>query len=103
MAGQHMKRGTMGLGGHAPAIVFEDADVDTAIKVLAANKFRNAGQVCVSPTRFQVHAKHYERFVDGFTAFASTLPVGDGLDRSDARRVGKGCVLTGKYGWLPYL
>ena len=80
MAGQHMKRVTMELGGHSPAIVFEDADVETAIKTLAANKYRNAGQVCVSPTRFLVHEKHYKRFVEGFTEFASTLPVGDGLD-----------------------
>ncbi len=80
MAGAHMKRVTMELGGHSPAIVFEDADVEVALKVLTANKFRNAGQVCVSPTRFLVHEKHYGRFVEGFTEFASTLPVGDGLD-----------------------
>jgi succinate-semialdehyde dehydrogenase/glutarate-semialdehyde dehydrogenase len=79
LAGAHMKRVTMELGGHSPAIVFEDADVETALKVLTANKFRNAGQVCVSPTRFLVHEKHYKRFVEGFTEFASTLPVGDGL------------------------
>ena len=48
--------------------------------MLTANKFRNAGQVCVSPTRFLVHEKHYGRFVEGFTEFASTLPVGDGMD-----------------------
>jgi succinate-semialdehyde dehydrogenase/glutarate-semialdehyde dehydrogenase len=80
LAGAHMKRVTMELGGHAPAIVFEDADVDTALKVLSANKFRNAGQVCVSPTRFLVHEKHYKRFVDGFAEFAAALPVGNGLD-----------------------
>src|SRR5436190_15756802 len=51
LAGQHMKRITMELGGHAPAIVFGDADVDAAIKQLAGAKYRNAGQVCVSPTR----------------------------------------------------
>jgi succinate-semialdehyde dehydrogenase/glutarate-semialdehyde dehydrogenase len=50
MAGQHMKRVTMELGGHAPAIVFDDADLDVATKILAANKFRNAGQVCIAPT-----------------------------------------------------
>ena len=59
-----MKRVTMELGGHAPAIVFDDADVDTAAKVLAANKFRNAGQVCVSPTRFLVQEKVYDEFVE---------------------------------------
>ena len=54
-AGEHMKLVTMELGGHSPAIVFEDADVDVALNILSANKFRNAGQVCVSPTRFLVH------------------------------------------------
>jgi succinate-semialdehyde dehydrogenase/glutarate-semialdehyde dehydrogenase len=94
LAGEHMKRVTMELGGHAPAIVFEDADVDTAIKVLSANKFRNAGQVCVSPTRFLVHENHYEKFVDGFVKAAQSLKVGDGLDKdtrmgplANARRV----------------
>ena len=81
LAGQHMKRITMELGGHAPAIVFEDADVDVAIKVLSANKYRNAGQVCVSPTRFLVHEKVYGQFVDGFVAAARGLKVGDGLDK----------------------
>src|SRR3546814_16648828 len=81
LAGQHRKRITMELGGHAPAIVFDDADVDVAVKVLSANKFRNAGQVCVSPTRFLVHESVYGKFVDGFTAFAKSLKVGDGLDK----------------------
>jgi succinate-semialdehyde dehydrogenase/glutarate-semialdehyde dehydrogenase len=80
LAGQHMKRITMELGGHAPAIVFGDADVDTAVKQLAASKFRNAGQVCIAPTRFLVHESVYERFVDGFVKIASGLKVGDGLD-----------------------
>jgi succinate-semialdehyde dehydrogenase/glutarate-semialdehyde dehydrogenase len=80
LAGKHMKRVTMELGGHAPAIVFEDADVGTAAKLLSANKFRNAGQVCVSPTRFLVHEKVYESFVDQFVAAAKAVKVGDGLD-----------------------
>ena len=80
LAGKYMKRITMELGGHAPAIVFEDADVDVAVKVLSSNKFRNAGQVCVSPTRFLVHETIYDRFVDGFTRAVKTLKVGDGLD-----------------------
>ena len=54
LAGAHMKRVTMELGGHAPAIVFNDADVSSAAAVLAAAKFRNAGQVCISPTRFLI-------------------------------------------------
>ena len=80
LAGQHMKRITMELGGHAPAIVFADADVDQAIKQLAGAKFRNAGQVCVSPTRFLVHESVYERFVAGFVKVAGALKVGDGMD-----------------------
>jgi succinate-semialdehyde dehydrogenase/glutarate-semialdehyde dehydrogenase len=79
LAGAHMKRATMELGGHAPAIVFEDADVELASKLLAANKFRNAGQVCISPTRFLVQEKVYEHFVDRFVGYAKTLKVGDGL------------------------
>ena len=80
LAGQHMKRITMELGGHAPAIVFADADVDQAVKQLAGAKFRNAGQVCVSPTRFLVHESVYERFVAGFVKVAGALKVGDGMD-----------------------
>jgi len=80
LAGLHMKRVTMELGGHAPAIVFDDADIDAASKVLAANKFRNAGQVCVSPTRFLVQESVYENFVGKFVAIAEKLKVGDGLD-----------------------
>jgi succinate-semialdehyde dehydrogenase/glutarate-semialdehyde dehydrogenase len=82
LAGQHMKRVTMELGGHAPAIVFEDADVDAAAKILSANKFRNAGQVCVAPTRFLVHEKVYEPFVDKFVAATKKLKVGPGHDAS---------------------
>ena len=80
LAGAHMKRVTMELGGHAPAIVFGDADVDAAIKQLAGSKFRNAGQVCVSPTRFLVHESVYARFVEGFAKAAAAVKVGDGMD-----------------------
>ena len=80
LAGRHMKRATMELGGHAPAIVFDDADVETAVKVLSANKFRNAGQVCVAPTRFLVQERIFETFVDGFVEAARSLKVGDGLE-----------------------
>ncbi|SFH04965.1 NAD-dependent succinate-semialdehyde dehydrogenase [Methylobacterium gossipiicola] len=80
LAGRHMKRATMELGGHAPALVFADADIEQAVAVLGANKFRNAGQVCVAPTRFLVHEAVYERFRDGFVAFAESRKVGDGLD-----------------------
>jgi succinate-semialdehyde dehydrogenase / glutarate-semialdehyde dehydrogenase len=81
LAGLHMKRVTMELGGHAPAIVFGDADIDAAAKILSANKFRNAGQVCVAPTRFLVQQPVYGEFVDKFVAAAKALKVGDGLDK----------------------
>jgi succinate-semialdehyde dehydrogenase/glutarate-semialdehyde dehydrogenase len=84
MAGEHMKRATMELGGHAPAIVFEDANLDVATRLLAAGKFRNAGQVCVSPTRFLVQETVYDRFVEGFAAAARSVKVGDGLAEGTA-------------------
>ena len=80
LAGQHMKRATMELGGHAPAIVFRDADVQKAVQVLGANKFRNAGQVCVAPTRFLVHDSVFDAFVDGFVGLSQGLKVGNGLE-----------------------
>jgi succinate-semialdehyde dehydrogenase / glutarate-semialdehyde dehydrogenase len=80
LAGAHMKRVTMELGGHAPAIVFDDADLEHAAKTLAAAKFRNAGQVCVSPTRFLVQETLYEPFVEKFTAMAKALKVGAGME-----------------------
>ena len=61
--------------------MFEDADVNNAAKILSANKFLNAGQVCVSPTRFLVHESVYEPFVDKFVAAAKGLKVGNGLDK----------------------
>jgi succinate-semialdehyde dehydrogenase/glutarate-semialdehyde dehydrogenase len=79
LAGAHMKRVTMELGGHAPAIVFDDADVEVAAKTLAAAKFRNAGQVCVSPTRFLVQEKAYDAFVERFVTLAKAVKVGDGM------------------------
>ena len=80
MAGQHMKRVTMELGGHAPAIVFDDADLASATAILSANKFRNAGQVCIAPTRFLVQEKVYDDFVGRFVKAAEALKVGDGLE-----------------------
>src|SRR5262249_14421462 len=78
------KRVTMELGGHAPAIVFADADVNAAAKILSANKYRNAGQVCVSPTRFLVQQPVYGEFVDKFVTAAKAIKVGDGL-KEDTR------------------
>jgi succinate-semialdehyde dehydrogenase/glutarate-semialdehyde dehydrogenase len=78
LAGNHMKRATMELGGHAPAIIFDDADLDVALQVLTIHKFRNAGQVCVSPTRFLVQDHIFEEFVDRFSSNARDVKVGDG-------------------------
>jgi succinate-semialdehyde dehydrogenase/glutarate-semialdehyde dehydrogenase len=80
LAGLHMKRVTMELGGHAPAIVFDDADLEVASKLLAGAKFRNAGQVCVSPTRFLVQQGVYDDFVGRFVKLAEAVKVGDGLE-----------------------
>ncbi len=80
LASQHMKLSTMELGGHAPAIIFDDADVEGAVKTLAMSKFRNAGQVCVSPTRFLVQEKVYEQVVQSFTEKAKAIKVGNGFD-----------------------
>ena len=79
LAGQHMKRATMELGGHAPVIVAEDADVALAVKAAGASKFRNAGQVCISPTRCLVHNSVREEFTRAMVAHAEGLKVGDGL------------------------
>ncbi|MFW7268930.1 NAD-dependent succinate-semialdehyde dehydrogenase [Gluconacetobacter sp. Hr-1-5] len=79
LAGSHMKRATMELGGHGPAIICADADIDQAAATLAAAKFRNAGQVCVSPTRFLVERPVFGRFVERFAAVAKEIRVGDGL------------------------
>ena len=78
MAGQHMKRVTMELGGHAPVIVCEDADVALAVKTAGGAKFRNAGQVCISPTRFLVHESIAKEFSAALVKHAKGLAVGDG-------------------------
>jgi succinate-semialdehyde dehydrogenase/glutarate-semialdehyde dehydrogenase len=78
LAGKHMKRVTMELGGHAPVIVAEDADVALAVKAAGAAKFRNAGQVCISPTRFLVHESIKNDFVAAMVKYSQGLKVGDG-------------------------
>lgn len=80
LAGQHMKRATMELGGHAPVIVCDDADVERAADLLAPYKFRNAGQVCVSPTRFLVQKSVYDRFVSRFLDHVASIRVGPGIE-----------------------
>ena len=80
LAGAHMKRVTMELGGHSPVLVFDDAEIDRAAVLLAGLKMRNAGQVCIAPSRFYVQEKAYDRFVSAFSKAVSELRVGDGLD-----------------------
>lgn len=80
LAGAHMKRITMELGGHAPAMVFDDADIKSAAELLASAKFRNAGQVCVAPTRFLIQEGVYEEFVDEFVNRAKAIRVGAGIE-----------------------
>ena len=80
LAAETMKRCTMELGGHAPVLIFEDADLQNAIEATAGFKFRNAGQVCISPTRFYIQEKVYKSFVEGFTEFTKAIKVGNGLE-----------------------
>lgn len=80
LAAQDLKRTTMELGGHGPVLVFADADLDVAIKTTAPQKARNAGQVCISPTRFIVEDGVFDRFVSGFAEKFGAMKVGDGLD-----------------------
>lgn len=80
---EHMVRTTMELGGHAPVLVFDDADLETTLDLSVTSKYRNGGQVCVSPTRYYVHESLYEKFVAGFTSRVSKMKVGDPLDESN--------------------
>jgi succinate-semialdehyde dehydrogenase/glutarate-semialdehyde dehydrogenase len=80
LAGQYMKLTTMELGGHAPVLVFNDTDPVAAAKALAGNKFRNAGQSCVNPTRFLIEGDSFEPFANAFVEAASALKPGTGLD-----------------------
>ena len=80
LAGQHMKPVTMELGGHAPAMVFADADPVAAALALAGSKFRNAGQVCIAPTRFLIERPAYEPFVEAFVKAAEAIQVGPGIE-----------------------
>ncbi|HLL09720.1 MAG TPA: NAD-dependent succinate-semialdehyde dehydrogenase, partial [Rubrivivax sp.] len=94
LAGSMMKRCTMELGGHAPVIICDDADVEAAADVLVPYKFRNAGQVCISPTRFYVQEAAYDKFVARFLSKMEKVKVGSGLEKetrmgplAQARRV----------------
>jgi succinate-semialdehyde dehydrogenase / glutarate-semialdehyde dehydrogenase len=81
LAAKGMKRATMELGGHSPVVVFDDADPEKAADTIAAFKYRNAGQVCISPTRFYVQEKGYNKFLARFTEYAKGLKMGDGLEK----------------------
>ncbi|MFY7835569.1 MAG: NAD-dependent succinate-semialdehyde dehydrogenase [Novosphingobium sp.] len=80
LSADNMLRTTMELGGHGPVMVFGDADIDKALDTMVASKYRNAGQVCVSPTRFIVEENVFERFRDGFVERAARIKVGNGLE-----------------------
>jgi len=80
LASSGLKRCTFELGGHSPAIVCEDTDLDAALSTLTAFKFRNSGQVCIAPSRFFVHRSHYDSFVNGFVEAAKSQRLGDGLE-----------------------
>ncbi|MEG3123356.1 NAD-dependent succinate-semialdehyde dehydrogenase [Sphingomonas sp. GB1N7] len=79
LAADTMMKTTMELGGHGPVLVFDDCDLDKTIDLLVAHKFRNAGQVCVAPTRFHVQEGIYDRFAAGFAERTRALKVGDGM------------------------
>jgi len=83
LAAEGMKPATMELGGHSPVIVFDDVDVEKVAQITVAGKYRNAGQVCISPTRFFVHDAVYDKFVSTFSELAKALPVGNGLDEAN--------------------
>ena len=84
LAADGLKRVTMELGGHAPVLVFDDCDLEKTLDMVVPQKFRNAGQVCVSPTRFYVQQGIYDRFVEGFAARAAKVKTGHGLDSDTA-------------------
>ncbi len=80
LAADNMLRTTMELGGHGPVLVFDDTDLERTLDTVVPHKFRNCGQVCVSPTRFIVEDSLFERFRDGFVERAKQVRVGNGLE-----------------------
>lgn len=82
LAADTVMKMTMELGGHSPVLVFDDCDLEKTLDTLVAHKFRNAGQVCVSPTRFHVQQAIYDKFAAGFAARTERLNIGSGLDAS---------------------
>ncbi|MEO5640971.1 MAG: NAD-dependent succinate-semialdehyde dehydrogenase [Sphingomicrobium sp.] len=86
LAADSMTRVTLELGGHAPVLIFDDCDLDKTLDMVVPQKFRNAGQVCVSPTRFYVQESIYDRFITGFAERTKKIVTGDGL--ADATNMG---------------
>ncbi len=80
LAAKTVMKMTLELGGHAPVIIFDDCDLDATIDTLVGHKFRNAGQVCISPTRFYVQEGIYDEFAKRFAAQTKALKVGPGVD-----------------------
>ena len=80
LASSGLKRCTFELGGHSPAIVCEDANLENSLSTLTAFKFRNSGQVCIAPSRFFVHRSHYNSFVNGFVDASHSQCLGNGLE-----------------------
>jgi succinate-semialdehyde dehydrogenase/glutarate-semialdehyde dehydrogenase len=80
LAAEGMKKISFELGGHSPVIIFDDADPERAATACARAKYRNAGQVCVSPSRFYVHRSLSGPFREAFVAIASALKVGNGME-----------------------
>jgi len=80
LAADNVTKITLELGGHAPVLVFDDCDLEATLDKLVPQKFRNAGQVCVSPTRFYVQSGIYDAFAKGFAARAQKVKVGNGLE-----------------------
>ncbi|GAA0447085.1 NADP-dependent succinate-semialdehyde dehydrogenase [Lentibacillus halophilus] len=79
---EHVKNLSLELGGHAPLVVLDDADVDLAVKGTVASKFRNAGQTCICANRIYVHEKVYDTFNDKLAKAVENLKLGDGQDES---------------------
>ena len=81
LAAKGMKKATMELGGHSPVVVFADADAEKAADTIAGFKYRNSGQVCISPTRFYVQEDSYKKFLARFTEYAKGIKMGDGMEK----------------------
>ena len=81
-AASTLKRLTLELGGHSPAIVAEDANLEKTLDILSGFKFRNAGQVCIAPSRFFIHDKIYDQMLEGFVKRANKIKLGNGLDET---------------------